>query len=324
MRKAIVLFAFFIFGFAVFAESANTENCKGLDKKRFRIDQENRVEIKEPVNVYINVSSLIDTVEITPAKDNVMSVKVDSRLHLQTNINNFTVDVKMKDNDITVETNEYPKELRMLYCDKRGKSVIYITLPLKNINLVVFKGAMTQIKCKGIKSKIFKVKSKFKDAILTDCVFKELSVKTYEGDVVLKNVKAEKFNVYGGFGNVNLTATEFGKTFVSLLSGDIESFGEVSMDNALISTTFGDIVLDLKNFKSFDFKTDSGDVILGLKNPSEIYFDGKTEFGDFYLKFKGKENLKPENGKLVFGDKTKPQIKIQTRSGDIELRKTGK
>ncbi len=323
MRKAFIFFAM-LFVFFAFADTSNTINCDKLDKKRFRIDQENIIDITEPVYVYVNVSSLIDTVEIAPSKDNRMDVKADSRLHLATNINNFTVDVKKKGKSIIVETNEYPKEVRMQYCEKRGKSVIYITLPLKNIDLLVFKGSHTRLKCKGISVGKMKVKAKFENVLLSDCTIGELSIKTYNGDIALKNLKAGKFSVYGGFGNISLTETEFGKTFVSLLSGDIESFGEVSMDNALISTTFGDIVLDLKNFKSLDFKTDSGDVILGLKNPSEIYFDGKTEFGDFYLKFKGKENLTPENDKLVFGDKTKPQIKIQTRSGDIELRKTGK
>ena len=320
MKKVFLLIMLF-FSISVFAQKANTNNCDNLDKKRFRIDQENIIDITEPTNVLINVSSLIDRVEIKPSKDKTMDVKVDTRLHLQTNINNFTVDVKKDGKNIIIKTTEYPTDLRLLYCDKKGKSVIYITLPLKNIDMLEFKGAHTELKCDGVVAKKFKVKAKFKDVLLSGCKAGELSIKVYNGNISLKNVNADKFSVYGGFGNVNLKETDFGEVYITLLSGNIESFGKINIEKGKISTTFGDIVLDLNKFSSLYFKTTSGDIDLGLINPEKTKFSAETVFGDYFFNFKHSDNFKPEGSKFNFGDNSMPKVEINTNSGDIEIRK---
>ncbi|BBB33512.1 hypothetical protein TTHT_2073 [Thermotomaculum hydrothermale] len=321
MRRFLIAFLILIFAGVVFAASSNTNNCDGLDKKRFRIDQENIIDIVKPSNIYIRVSDLIDRVEIKPSKDKTMDVKVDIRLRLKTNINNFTVDVKKKGDNIIVETNEYPKELRLKYCDKTGKSVIYITLPQKNVNNIEFKGLNTQLNANGVVAKKFKVKSKFKEVILSDCKLNNLAIKIYNANISLNNVSADKFAIYGGFGNVYLKETNFGSVYVTLLSGNIESFGKISLKSGEISTTFGDIVLDLNKLANLYFKTTSGDINLGLTNPEKTSFKAKTVFGDYIFNFKHSENFKPEGKEFNFGNDSMPKVKIDTNSGDIEIRK---
>ncbi len=320
IRRIWVFFLIFVYVFSFSQNASNTSNCKNLDKKRLRIDQENRLIIKEPVNVYLTVNPLIDSVQIAPSKDNVMSVKVDVRLHLETNINNFTVDVKKRGESIMVETNIYPYDTRLLYCEKKGEGVIYIKLPLKNIKTVVFKGAFTKLFCKGISSDTFKVKSKYREVFIENGTFKTLSIKTYQGDIVLNNVNSDRFYFYGGLGNVRLSNTVFKICDLSLLSGDVESFGAIEIYEGKLKTTYGDIILDLKSFNSLHVKTKSGDILLAVRNPQELNFSGETQFGDIYLRFKDKNGNALDKKKVSYGEGKERTLTASTVSGDIEIR----
>ncbi len=321
MKKIVfVVFLLVLTLTPLFSNDANTKQCDGLSKKRFRIDQENRIDVKKPLNVFVNVCELIDRVKIEGVENNTIDVKADVRLHLKTNINNLTVDVKRKGDDIFIETNHYPYDVRLRYCDKKGGGEIEISLPRKNIKLFVFKGLKTEFVCKNIKVNTLKLKTKYKDINVKDSDFKKLSVKTFNGDVIVSNSNAKDFSVFGGFGEVFLENVQPENLYVSLLSGDFETFGLMELKKGVITTTFGDIRIDLKSFSSVFLKTISGDIDLGVINPQRVRFNCKTERGDFLFKYTRTKPPLPENGILKSGKGDYPEISVNSVSGDIILR----
>ena len=78
--------------------------CAGLNEKRFNIEEESKFSVKEPLDLRINTKGFINTVAISPSKDDTLVVKTDINATASVNFEDVKVKVEKKNGTIYVRT----------------------------------------------------------------------------------------------------------------------------------------------------------------------------------------------------------------------------
>ena len=127
----------------------------------------------------------------------------------------------------------------------------------------------------------------------------------------------------------------YGAVDVQRVDGDVEvtnSFGAVTVrdtEGAInVKGRYGDLRIDLQNppKKDVSLSLEFGDVRLRLPSNAAFAFDARTAFGDVKSDFESlTENSTDKKERSVRGNVGQggPQIKVETRFGDIRLQKRG-
>ncbi len=145
-----------------------------------------------------------------------------------------------------------------------------------------------------------------------------ISTSTSSGNIYMKDLIVKDFSISSSSGDLELENLEGKALNLSTSSGDIkleDSIGEIN-----VTSSSGDVFLDNnKTNENMKITTSSGDVSINLSNNSSYKIEGTTSSGDVH--YNGPISVeKDRSGKFDFtigsGEKL---IRIVTSSGDIEF-----
>ncbi len=156
-----------------------------------------------------------------------------------------------------------------------------------------------------------------KNVRITESKFVNLS-----GDLVIKNIKTENFQVNTTSGDVMIESCELGQTKWNTVSGDL-SVKDVTLNDLSSSQVSGDLNMEHADIKGdVHMNTVSGDLNFNDVKANKVEFSsvsGDVDGSEFYPEV---IRFKSVNGDLSISNKTKTSIhleKVSTLSGTVEV-----
>lgn len=146
-----------------------------------------------------------------------------------------------------------------------------------------------------------------------DASLSHITIDSSFGDVDLKNMKYEQFNLNMSYGDVSFKNIHSGQTEITNAFGDM-SFQQFSSGRLVVNSEYGDIDIEGELKGKTTINSSFGDVELQLRNnQSELGLNLSTSFGDLTV------NDKEYGTKLSQLHDGKNQLEISLSQGDLDL-----